>query len=85
MLHYLKQCVFLLSDFQCIAIRESKSPKGREALKKLQEQYIKCKNDDLRQAQEYLGVALVEVLLLLQVSTQKLIYLLFLILYKLIS
>ncbi|WVZ22863.1 hypothetical protein V8G54_001407 [Vigna mungo] len=55
-----------VNTLKCIAIRESKSPKGREALKKLQEQYIKCKNDDLQQAEEYLGMALVEVFLLLQ-------------------
>ncbi|XP_014508302.1 uncharacterized protein LOC106767861 isoform X1 [Vigna radiata var. radiata] len=60
-----------VNTLKCIAIRESKSPKGREALKKLQEQYIKCKNDDLRQAQEYLGVALVEVLLLLQENLEE--------------
>jgi len=57
-------------DFQCIAIGESKSERGGQALKTLHEEYIKCKNNS-PEAEEYLAVALIEVFLLLQVTTQK--------------
>ncbi|XP_017406000.1 uncharacterized protein LOC108319397 isoform X2 [Vigna angularis] len=60
-----------VNTLKCIAIRESKSQKGREALKKLQEQYINCKNNNLREQEQYLGVALVEVFLLLQENLEE--------------
>jgi len=62
-----------MSWFQFIAIGQSKSEKGGQALKTLEQQYLKCKNN-FPEAEKNLAVALVEVFMLQVWTKEKLIY-----------